>query len=174
MVPSYEVLEDLGHGRQLVRFTGGPQTGCEVVLVPSTTPGVCPSNDWREPDPPSPAAEERAEALLISLLSSEQRADWQARRRFIVRTPHGELEFGELYDIPFLPTAGGEYRLCVLPKGSACLPECDIWVNLLLFVQRDPDWFLTVANWRLPGGQWNFGPVPGIERRRTQHNGNDG
>jgi hypothetical protein len=29
----------------------------------------------------------------------------------VIETPHGQLEFGELYDIPFFPKSGGEYRL---------------------------------------------------------------
>lgn len=40
------------------------------------------------------------------------------------------------------------------------MPEDDVWVNLLLYLRHDPRWCLTVANWRLPGGDWTFGPVP--------------
>jgi hypothetical protein len=165
-VPSYEVLEDLGYGRKLVRFTDGPQSGTEVVLISRPVPGVRSIRERRDPAPPSPSAEERAEALLVSLLTDAQRADWERRRRFMVGTPHGELEFGDLNDIRFFPTPANEYRLCVLPKGSTRLPACDIWANLLLFVRHDPNWFFTVANWCRPGGEWNFGPVPGIKRRR--------
>jgi hypothetical protein len=50
-VPSYEVLEDLGYGRKLVRFTDGPQTGSEVVLVPRPTPGDFNLSGRREPEP---------------------------------------------------------------------------------------------------------------------------
>ncbi len=104
----------------------------------------------------------------MSLLNEAQRTGWGARHRFVVHTPYGVLEFGELYDIGFWPSTGGEYRLCVLPKGSTGLPEGDVWVNLLLFVRNDPGWFLTVANWRVPGGEWNLGPVPGNERGRER------
>lgn len=164
-MPGYEVLEELGHGRRLVRFTDGPQTGSEVVLVPRPIPGVSRVGYRHAPPPLSQRAERRAEALLVSLLNDDQRADWCARHRFVVDTPYGTVEFGELYDLRFVATSGGEYRLCVLPKGATGLPEGDVWSNLLLFIQRDPKWFFTVANWRRPHGEWTFGPVPGIQQR---------
>jgi hypothetical protein len=74
------------------------------------------------------------------------------------------MEFGRVSDIGFWPKAGGELRLCVLPNGKT-LPGPDIWTNLLFALKADPFWFFTVANWRKPDGEWNFGPVPGFERR---------
>ena len=79
---------------------------------------------------------------------------------FRVETAHGIFELGSLCDIGYWPwLSDKEYRLCVLPLGG-CMPEDDVWVNLLLYLRHDPRWCLTVANWRLPGGDWTFGPVP--------------
>jgi len=86
------------------------------------------------------------------------------RRRFLVETQFGNVELGELFNIGFWPRTGGEYRLCVVPRGRK-LPEPDIWTNLLLVLKTDPVKFFRVANWRRPpNGKWSFGPVPGFSK----------
>jgi hypothetical protein len=87
----------------------------------------------------------------------------------LVPTQFGSLEFGDLFNIGFWPSEGRELRLCVVPTGKDDLPNADIWTNLLLALKADPKWFFTVANWRRPGGEWHFGPVPGLGRTAMSH-----
>lgn len=154
-VPAYDVIEELEHG-PLVRFLEGPLAGREVVLAARAMSES--SAAVRSLTP-----EQRANELLLSLLTPQQRSEWASRQRFTVLTRFGTVELGEKFNIRYCPNAGGEYRLCVVPNRCTDLPGGDVWVNLLLWLQHDPRWFLTVANWRrCPHGEWNFGPVPGI------------
>lgn len=165
----YEVLEEYDDGRLFVRLRSGDFSGYTILLVPKGIPCRAAELRWREPGDRSmtrvtcswsPA--ERAERLLVSLLNSHQQESWRRSKKFQVTTPFGVVELGDYHDMAFWPSVGGEYRLCVVPT-TADMPMADIWANLLLTLKRDPEWFLTVANWRQPpAGVWNFGPVPGI------------
>jgi hypothetical protein len=160
-VGSYRVLEDLGHGRRRVRVTDGECAGVELVLLPRPTPGVQRLDEWLEGLPAQiTSPNQRAERLLASLLTDEQRRDWELGCRFEVATAVGTFELGRLFDIGYRAPGGDEYRLCVVPDGYEQLPVADVWANLLLALRDDPLWFLAVANWRRPGGDWHRGPVP--------------
>ena len=109
------------------------------------------------------AAQERARQLLLSLLTPQQRQTFEDTHSFRVDSALGVFELGRIGDILFSSPAGRKYHLCVMPRGDR-LPYYDIWVNLLLFLQHDPETFLRVANWRLPSsGSWHRGPVPGFQ-----------
>lgn len=109
------------------------------------------------------AVRERARQLLLSLLSPQQRQDFECSHRFRVDTELGVFELGRIGEIGFASRMGREYRLCVMPSGDR-LPYYDIWVNLLLFLRHDPEGFLKIANWRLASSdRWHRGPVP-VER----------
>lgn len=152
-MPAYKVLRQCEHG-PLVRFLDGPLAGREVVLNAS------------EPSPNKPPPKltrwQKAERLLQSLLAPDQLESWRKRRSFIVPTPYGAVELGHMSDMRYWPTVGGKYRICVVPQDYKRLPRADVWAILLLWLRSDPRWVLTVANWRTESGDWNFGPVPGI------------
>jgi hypothetical protein len=150
---SLEVLEELGDGRQLLRFVSGALAGRTVIAFPES--------DFIYLSP-----FERAERLLLTLLDAEQVSDWRANQTFRVTTKFGTVELGRIQDIGYWPVAGSELRLCVLPSGKR-LPGPDIWTNLLLVLTHDPRHFFTVANWRMPNGTWYKAPVPGFEKAST-------
>lgn len=160
----YEVLENLGFDRQLVRITTGDRAGLELVLVCAEIPGVERLEEFLGEAaapvggrlPPRLAAER----LLCSLLDQGQREDWTRNRTFWVPTEFGPVQLGRLFNLRFRPWEGEPLTLCVVPDGFSTLPEADIWVNLLLALRADPRWFFTVANWRRRGGDWTYGPVP--------------
>lgn len=156
----YEVLEELADGGRRVRYVEGPLAGRTVVFHAPRRRARRSVDRRRRTDG---AADRRAGELLASLLTDEQRADWEARHRFRVETQHGTVELGRLHAMPFWSrTVAGELELCVVPQGKDDLPEDDLWANLLLSLRADPRTFLTVANWRRPGGSWHRGPVPGL------------
>jgi hypothetical protein len=161
---NFQVIEALEDGRSRLLFTSGALVGRIVTAFPGTEiysePPQTTPRPFRQESPNA-----RAARLLRSLLSPEQRRDWVVRKRFVVPTGFGRLEFGELYNIGYWPSSGGVYRLCVLPTGPD-LPRPDIWTNLLLALKANPPWFFTVANWRRPPDPaWYLGPVPGFEQR---------
>lgn len=187
--PSYKVLEELDHGRQLVELLEGDLAGTTVVLVALPTPGLRPLDElladpcglehpfWLDPRParpttraprrrgqaPSPSAERRARELLLALLDEDQRESFSNHGRFSVPTPYGTVELGELFNLGFTTTLGERFSLCVVPTSAAELPICDVWVNLLLVLRAEPKRFMEVANWRhLASGQCGEGPVPGL------------
>lgn len=102
----------------------------------------------------------RADALLQSLLSERQRAQWRSRRKFWVKTPFGEVELGRISDLRFNSVDGTPLVLCVVPTRYSDLPDADIWTNLLLVLRAEPRRFFDVANYRTLGGSWRPGPVP--------------
>lgn len=155
-VLAFELIEEYPDGRRLVRLLDEPLAGRRVVLLPLDAPPDPP------PRPPSESPAQKSLRLLFSLLTPSQRAEWSRCKQFSVMTQYGRVVLGRMSDIGFWPTAGGEYRLCVVPKDGLTLPDADVWANLLLALQHDSRWFMTVANWRRPGGDWNLGPVPGI------------
>lgn len=157
----YEVLEELTDGRRRVRYVDGPLAGRTVVFHVVRHPRTRSAVANRRPTVGQ--AGERAGELLTSLLSEEQRADWEERRRFRVETEYGTIELGRLHAMPYWAKAvPGEFELCVVPERLDDLPEDDVWTNLLLALRADPRWFLTVANWRKRGGPWCMGPAPGL------------
>lgn len=157
----YELLEELADGRRRVRYVEGPLAGRTVVFHATRRRRPRPPVDRRRDT--GGQAGERAGQLLTSLLTEEQRADWEERRRFRVETEYGTIELGRLHAMPYWPnTVPGEFELCVVPKRLADLPEDDVWTNLLLALEADARWFLTVANWRKRGGPWCIGPAPGL------------
>lgn len=162
---SFEIIELFDDGRSRIRLTTGLLAGRIVMAFPDSGVQSEASGSVRRKPRRKESPEARAARLLRSLLNAEQRNDWVGRRKFVVPTQFGKLEFGELFNIGFWPSTGGEYRLCVVPIGKE-LPLPDIWTNLLLALKANPTWFFTVANWRRPPDrQWYLGPVPGFERR---------
>lgn len=160
---SFEVIEIFDDGRSSIRFTSGALAGRIVIAFPDSVVVPEPPRPLRR-RPRTESPEAKAARLLRSLLTAEQRSDWVNRRKFCVPTRFGNLEFGELFNIGFWPSTGGEYRLCVVPTGKE-LPLPDVWTNLLFALKADPAWFFAVANWRRPPDrQWHLGPVPGFER----------
>ena len=171
MIPSFRLVEDIPDWGALVEVVGGEHHGAQVLLVPAARvlPGVTPRErpevalrrplrlvDGRAgPVPVTRRAEagwraeaaRRAEELLESLLDDDQRADWWRRRRFWVTTPFGAVELGRVSDLRFDDLDGRHLVLCVLP-------------TLLLVLRGEPRRFFDVANYRLPGGPWQAGPVP--------------
>jgi hypothetical protein len=160
----YEVLENLGFDRQVVRITTGERAGMELVLACGAPPGVQRLEEFLG-EAASPVGGRlpprlAAERLLCSLLDPRQLRDWTDHGKFWVPTPFGPVQLGRLFHLRFRPWEGEPLTLCVVPVQFRSLPEADIWVNLLLALRADPQWFFTVANWRPPGGQWTHGPVP--------------
>ena len=161
MAASYVVLDDdLGYGRRLIRITSGSRAGDELVLVSGDMRGVPRLGDILGEEVQHSDPEALAEELLLSLLDENQRADWDASRRFWVDTKFGKVRLGQLYDLAFRPRNGEALRLCVIPADHQSLPKCDIWTNLLLVLRGDPDSFFRVANWQLGRQPWRLGPVP--------------
>jgi len=169
LLAEFEVVGTLPNGGQRIRFLSGPLADRVVIAFPDSDPYFQERISHERQQRPL-TADERAERLLRSLLTNEQVLDWVQSQRFTVPTPYGVVELGELYNIGFWPSSGGEFRLCVIPtqKKGVDLPLCDQWVNLLLVLKSDPERFFTVANWRRPGGKFMFGPVPCIINHTAQ------
>lgn len=156
----FEVVETFDDGRMVLEFTAGPMAGRRVVAFPED-----------QCLPPVPLRRERrltpfqrAEELLLSLLSPEQGASWRRTKRFWVETPYGMIQFGEISNMLFKCADGRKLRLCVVPEDHGFdLPLPDVWVNLLLAIAVDPEGFFRVANWSPRRGEWFFGPVPGLD-----------
>ena len=157
----FDVVDYLEDGRKVLCFTAGPMAGRRVLAFPDDQ---CLPNSWIRPLSPY----ERAEQLLLSLLTPEQTTSWLGSKRFWVATPYGDVQFGEISNMCFKSHDGQEFRLCVVPENHGRgLPQPDIWVNLLLALNADPKGFFRVANWSQHMGQWLRGPVPGFEYRRS-------
>ena len=92
----------------------------------------------------------KARALLVSLLDDAQRADYTADGTFWVDLADGSrIQLGVLYrqvqELPTGPVARRE--MCVVPvQDLSTTPVADIWTNLLLVLQSNPEEFLSVAN----------------------------
>lgn len=158
---TFEVVDCLEDGKKVLCFTAGPMAGRRVLAFPDDQ---CLPNSWVRPLTPY----ERAEQLLLSLLTPEQATSWLGSKRFWVGTPYGDLQLGELSNMRFKSHEGEELRLCVVPENHGRgLPPPDVWVNLLLAVNADPGSFFRVANWSRRKGEWFLGPVPGLEYQRT-------
>lgn len=95
----------------------------------------------------SAAAEQRAVALLRSLLDDGQRDDYDRTGGFWVPTPRGPVRLGRLYELVHRPVdaPGRERILCVVPRRYRDLPRADLWTNLLLVLAVEPDAFFRVA-----------------------------
>ena len=95
-------------------------------------------------------SEARAEQLLVSLLDAGQRADYSAHGTFWVDIADGSrMQLGvlhrQIHELPTGPIARRE--LCVVPvQDHMATPLADVWTNLLLVLQSDPEEFLAVAN----------------------------
>jgi len=178
MIPSFRLVEDIPDWGALVEVVGGEHNGSSVLLVPASRilPRATPPQreellrrrlvrlthdrfvtpeETRKVD-----AARRADALLESLLDTDQRADWRSRRRFWVGTPYGVVELGRLSHLRFDSNDGHHFVLCVVPKSFSDLPNADVWTNLLLVLRAEPERFFDVANYCAPGGSWRAGPVP--------------
>ncbi len=178
MIPSIRLVEEVPDWGVLVELVGGEHSGANVLLVPAAR--ILPGARTAEESPPprrrlvrlthdrfvAPEekgradANRRAEALLVSLLDADQRADWGSRRRFWVENPYGAVELGRVSHLRFVAHDGRRFTLCVVPTGVSNLPDADVWTNLLLALGADPERFFDVANYCPPGGAWQAGPVP--------------
>lgn len=146
------LLEDLGGGGRLVRLLDGPRRGIEVV-VPSThleRVGVRderppPLHRWAAPQ----AAAERAESLLVGLLSPSQRHQRATAGTFWVHNRHGWFRLGVLYDIRFRSPRRPwvERSVCVVSEGYERRPAADLWAELVVVLAADPTQVVGVANW---------------------------
>jgi hypothetical protein len=101
----------------------------------------------RSPAPAPSPADQRAVALLESLLDAGQRRDYRRRGGFWVPTPFGPVRLGRLYALVHRPTHRPEHEhvLCVVPDAHRELPLADIWTNLLLTLAVEPREFFRVA-----------------------------
>ncbi len=179
MIPSLRLVEDIPEWGALVEVVGGEHHGARTLLVPADRVLPHATTGTRRLVPPvrrplrlvddrtvgsaasgRAEADRRAEALLESLLDDGQRAEWRVRRRFWVPTPFGPVELGRVSDLRFDRHDGRRLVLCVVPRRFGDLPDADIWTNLLLVLRGEPRRFFDVANYRLPGGPWQTGPVP--------------
>jgi hypothetical protein len=157
---TFDVVDCLEDGRQVLCFTAGPMAGRRVLAFPDDQ---CLPNSWVRPLTPY----ERAEQLLLSLLTPDQGMSWLGSKGFWVATSYGDLEFGELSNMRFKSQKGEELRLCVVPENHGRgLPPPDVWVNLLLALKSDPGGFFAMANWSRRKGEWFLGPIPGFEYQR--------
>ena len=122
-----------------------PRPRRPVRTLPDARDSIAPGT--RSRGRPTPEAELRAEALLVSLLDPTQRDEWYAHRAFWVATPRGPVRLGTLYALAFRPYDEPEVErvLCVVPGSFADLPVGDIWSNLLLVLAVEPDEFFRVA-----------------------------
>jgi hypothetical protein len=178
MIPSIRLVEDIPDWGVLVGLVGGEYNGANILLVPAAgiLPGARIGEESRAPrrrlvrlthdrfvapeETRQAEANRRAEALLVSLLDPDQRADWGSRRRFWVENPYGAVELGRVSHLHFVANDGRHFTLCVVPTGVSNLPDADVWTNLLLVLRADPERFFDVANYCTPGGPWRAGPVP--------------
>jgi hypothetical protein len=160
-MPDFEVVGQIEDGKTMLRFLTGAMAGRVVIAVPDS---YYSSGAHHTLSP-----YERAERLLLSLLTVEQAAAWGDSKRFFVETPFGTVEFGQLSNMRYWPRRGeGELRLCVVPADHGHgLPDPDIWANLLLALKDDPRRFFTVAHWRAGKSAWRYGPVPGLDDQRA-------
>jgi hypothetical protein len=178
----FVLLENLGEDRRLVRIVGGEHDNLLLIVsrnfraparhlswyLGGTSPdeielqfegsnrGIGDACDRCDPGL-------KASELLESLLTADQRADWQSRGRFWVDTPRGSVELGDLHNLAFREARGVRLILCVEPEDSQDLPDADIWTNLLLVLRAEPEHFFSVANWHHmygPDRRWRPGPVP--------------
>lgn len=96
------------------------------------------------------ASEAKAEQLLVSLLDAGQRVDYSASGTFWVDLADGSrIQLGilhrQVHELPTGPIARRE--MCVVPiQDHMATPLADVWTNLLLVLQSNPDEFLAVAN----------------------------
>ena len=142
-------VEDAGRWT-LYEVVSGPRSGTLLAGPPGLAVVIA---DFSGREPPSRAeASERAEELLCSLLTPEQRAERETTGGcFWVATPHGPVRLGIKYDIRHRPaqTPWVERALCVVPLGwdvrRPTLPDGDLWINLLLMLLDDPAEFFRVA-----------------------------
>lgn len=95
-------------------------------------------------------ADAKANRLLVSLLDPTQRADHAATGTFWVDLADGSrVQLGVLHrqthELPAGPVA--RRTMCVVPAQDIGLtPLADVWTNLLLVLQSNPEDFLAVAN----------------------------
>jgi len=99
----------------------------------------------------SPAASERAEALLLAHLSAEQRRQYESARCFRVVAASGTeywIFYGRTSNIVAnLLCAGEAVQYCIQPANPA-LPIEDVLLAQKLLIESDERQFLRIANRR--------------------------
>lgn len=99
------------------------------------------------------AAEARARELLLSVLSDQQREEYERTKAFRVKAADGKeyrLKHGWAGNVEELDEFGKAIaRLCIHP--SAAIPEADNLVAQKLMIETDPESFRRIAN-RTPIG----------------------
>ena len=150
---------ELPDGRRLLVFADGrevvtgvwrphphPVDGWQWLGAPRAEQRPAPRRSRPHTTGPSPA-DERAVALLESLLDANQRRDYRRTGGFWVPTPFGPVRLGRLYALVHRPLHRPEHErvLCVVPHAHAELPLADIWTNLLLTLAVEPREFFRVA-----------------------------
>ena len=122
-----------------------PRTRIFTSALPVRT--IWPSESSMERVAARRTAHERARELLLSLLNPFQREDYVHHSGFWVETARGRIRLGRLYNLEFRPKEKPYEKqiLCVLPVNHETLPLPDIWTNLLLVLNQDPDKFFRVA-----------------------------
>jgi hypothetical protein len=95
------------------------------------------------------AAVTRARGLLHSMLSAEQRAEFDIHHRFHVNGSRGRRYCiqanGQSGNVELLDAQGKlQARLCAHPRGY--LPDPDAWLAQMLEIATDEDHFLLTAN----------------------------
>ena len=142
-LPNVVAEEPLDDGRKVLTFAvNGRRRDVVFGLArPSPAPGRLHQRAIRERD-------EKATALLESLLDPGQLADWHSTGTFWVESRRGPVQLGRLYALLHWPEdrPDEEVVLCVVPDRHQVLPKADIWANLLLVLRVAPDQFFDVAN----------------------------
>ena len=95
-------------------------------------------------------AYERAKKLLVSVLSKEQREEYESHKHFTVQGKKNRylIQQGNAFNVIRLDDAGKKVEiLCAVPKVSVPMP--DIMLAQMLHIQNDEAAFIRVANHRV-------------------------
>lgn len=95
------------------------------------------------------AADERAEKLLMSILSSAQRAQYQAERRFTVHLPNGHhymIRRGRHGNIERIDERGNRLENLCVHVAPHEIPDCDNMAAQKLMIECNEDELRKIAN----------------------------
>lgn len=137
------------------------------------------ARQWEADRVAKAAASQRAEELLLSLLSDEQAASWREHEWFAVRGSQSGRTYrihatGIANNVDRM-TADGKKRETVFCAHPAGLPKSDVHVAQMFLIATDEPEFLRIANahrvlYDEEGGATGLRPVADLAERRVLTN----